>query len=88
MKVSQIRPDSVYLGHGGEAREVRQVWIDKDGYSCVTFKFSRKHSVASCKGGSSGGCYTTEFARWAKIIVATFSDDLRPLLDEDWGSHN
>jgi hypothetical protein len=55
MNVSEIRPLSVYLSHGGEAREVKGVSMTVSGSLSVSDKFSRKHSVASCKTGSSGG---------------------------------
>ena len=82
MNVSEIRPFSVYLGRGGEAREVKGVSMTVSGSLSVSYKFSRKHSVASCKTGSTGAMPIDDFAAWAKLLVDTLSDDLRPLLSD------
>ena len=84
MKITQIRPCSVYLGHGGEAREVTGISMNVSGELNVSYKFSRKDSVPSCKSGWTGGMPIKEFAAWAKLLVRTSSDDLRPLVERPY----
>lgn len=75
MKVTEIRPYTTYIGHGGEQREVKSVQMDVSGDLSVSWKGMK------AARGSSGSMPIKDFARWAVTIQQTLSEDLKHYLN-------
>ena len=79
MQVSEIRPQSTYMGHGGLIRRAQSIQMDVDGALRVAWKAVRLPRDAKYRS-TSGFTGIEEFAAWALTVTETLSEDLRHYL--------
>ncbi|MCW5300385.1 hypothetical protein DXT88_19615 [Herbaspirillum lusitanum] len=74
MKKSDIRPFSIYIGHGGVTRKVKFIYMAVDGSLFVQWRLIRSRGQSEEQSESVQPI--DEFARWAKALKQTLSRDL------------
>jgi len=74
MKKGEIRPFSIYIGHGGVIRKVKSITMAVDGSLFVQWRLIRSRGQSEEPAESIQPI--DEFARWAKALKQTLSKDL------------
>jgi len=74
MRRSDIRPFSIYIGHGGVIRKVKSISMAVDGSLFVQWRLIRSRGQSEELSESIQPI--DEFARWAKALKQTLSKDL------------
>jgi hypothetical protein len=80
MKKGEIRPFSIYIGHGGVIRKVKSISMAVDGSLFVQWRLIR--SRGQSEEPSEAIQPIDEFAKWAKALKQTLSKDLEHHLSE------